>query len=373
MQAILNQSVRRDPGYRGLFDAAEYERVEQFYTAHPDLKPTPLRSLPALAARLGLGEVLVKDESRRWGVEAFKIAGVRYAVEQLDTHTLKQGLACATAGNHGRAVARAARDLGVPCTVFLPAARPDAHATERATRAARVSAMREDRATVIETTGSYEEAVGLAAAHGDRTGATVVSDTAWPGYERIPRLIMNGYTRVFDEAAFNWSAPPDIVIVQGGVGGLVCAAANWFAFRFGASRPFLIASEPDNAACLLESARAGRLVNLIEDRLQPRGQQTSLQTIMAGLRCAEPSPAAWPSIHAGIDAFVSVSDQRALEAIDTLRPGGSTDSVIEAGPSGACGVAAMMALVDDPRAESVRAKSRLGRSTRAMAIVTEGP
>ena len=274
MQAILNQSVRRDPGYRGLFDAAEYERVEQFYTAHPDLKPTPLRSLPALAARLGLGEVLVKDESRRWGVEAFKIAGVRYAVEQLDLHTLKQGLACATAGNHGRAVARAARDLGVPCTVFLPAARPDAHATERATRAARVSAMREDRATVIETTGSYEEAVGLAAAHGDKTGATVVSDTAWPGYERIPRLIMCGYTRLFDEAALNWSTPPDIVIVQGGVGGLVCAAANWFAFRFGASRPFLIASEPDNAACLLESARAGRLVNLIEDRLQPPGQQT---------------------------------------------------------------------------------------------------
>ena len=382
MQAILNQSVRRDPGYRGLFDTAEYECVEQFYTAHPDLTPTPLRSLPALAARLGLGEVLIKDESRRWGVEAFKIAGVRFAVEQLDLHTLKQGLACATAGNHGRAVARAARDLGVPCTVFLPAARPDAHATERATRAARVSAMREDRATVIETTGSYEEAVGLAAAHGNKTGATVVSDTAWPGYERIPRLIMCGYTRLFDEAALDWSTPPDIVIVQGGVGGLVCAAANWFAFRFGASRPFLIASEPDNAACLLESARAGRSVNLIEDRLQTPGQQTALQTIMAGLRCVEPSPAAWPSIHAGIDAFVSVSDQRALEAIDTLRSGGSADAVrprhrrgrsIEAGPSGACGVAALMALVDDPRAESVRARARLGRSTRAMAIVTEGP
>ena len=217
MQAVLNPSVRRDPAFRGLFDAIEHERVGRFYAAHPELPPTPLRSLGSLAGRLGVGAVLIKDESARWGVEAFKIAGVRYAVEQLDVATLTRGLACATAGNHGRAVARAARDLGVPCTVFLPAARPDAHVTERATRTARVAAMRGDGATVVETSGSYEEAVALAAAHGDDTGATVVSDTAWPGYERIPRLIMSGYTRLFDEAALAWSAPPDVVLVQGGV------------------------------------------------------------------------------------------------------------------------------------------------------------
>jgi diaminopropionate ammonia-lyase len=372
MQAFLNPSVRRDPGYRGLFETAEYERVERFYSAHPDLTPTPLRSLPSLAARVGVGDVLIKDESKRWDVEAFKIAGVRYAVEQLDADTLQHGLACATAGNHGRAVARAARDLGVRCTVFLPAARSDAHPSERATRTARVSAMREDSAVVVETTGSYEEAVALAAEHGERTGATVVSDTAWPGYERIPRLIMAGYTRLFDEAALVWPAPPDIVLIQGGVGGLVCAAANWFAFRFGASRPFLIACEPDNAACLLESARAGRLVNLIDDR-SAGVSQPPLQTIMAGLRCAEPSPAAWPSIVAGIDTFLSISDDRALDAIETLRSGASSDPAIEAGPSGACSVAAMMALVDDAGAEAIRAMIGLGPSTRVMAIVTEGP
>ncbi len=212
--------------------------------------------------------------------------------------------------------------------------------------------MRADGATVVETRGSYEEAVALAAAHGDDTGATVVSDTAWPGYERIPRLIMGGYTRLFDEAALTWSAPPDVVLVQGGVGGLVCAAANWFAHRFGPARPFLIACEPDNAACLLESARAGHPVNLIGERVEA-SQGTALQTIMAGLRCAEPSPAAWPSIQAGIDAFMSVSDQRALDAIDVLRSRQFTDAPIAAGPSGACSVAALIALMDDPAGASL--------------------
>ena len=357
MQAVLNPSVRRDPAFRGLFDEIEHERVGRFYAAHPELPPTPLRSLGSLAGRLGVGAVLIKDESARWGVEAFKIAGVRYAVEQLDVATLTRGLACATAGNHGRAVARAARDLGVPCTVFLPAARPDAHVTERATRTARVAAMRDDGATVVETSGSYEEAVALAAA---------------PGYERIPRLIMSGYTRLFDEAALAWSAPPDVVLVQGGVGGLVCAAANWFAYRFGPARPFLIACEPDNAACLLESARAGHPVNLIGERLEAN-QGTALQTIMAGLRCAEPSPAAWPSIQTGIDAFMSVSDQRALDAIDALRSPQFKDAPIAAGPSGASSVAALIALMDDPEAHRLRTAGGVGPSTRVMAIVTEGP
>ena len=163
--------------FAGLFDASEYQRVADFYAAHPELTPTPLRSRPGLASRLGVRDVLIKDESARWGVEAFKIAGVRFATEQLDAATLRRGVTCATAGNHGRAVARAARDLAVPCTVFLPAARADAHVSERTTRNARVAAMRADGATVIETTESYEGAVALAAGHGERTEAGHLVET----------------------------------------------------------------------------------------------------------------------------------------------------------------------------------------------------
>ena len=375
MHLVLNRAVRRDSAFRGLFEASEYQRVAEFYATHPELPPTPLRSLPALAARLGVADVLIKDESARWGVEAFKIAGVRFAIEEsghLDAE-VRRGVTCATAGNHGRAVARAARDLGVPCTVFLPAARTDAHQSERSTRNARVAAMRADGATVIETTESYEGAVALAAAHGERTGAAIVSDTAWAGYERIPRLIMTGYTRLFDEAAMTWSAPPDIVLVQGGVGGLVCAAANWFAFRFGSSRPFMIACEPDEAACLLESSRAGHLINLTTVGSQDERRPSALNTIMAGLRCAEPSPAAWPSIDAGIDAFMSVSDERALDTMKALAAPKSSDEPIHAGPSGACSAAAMIALAQDSAADELRKAAGLGPATRLMAIVTEGP
>jgi diaminopropionate ammonia-lyase len=373
MQAVLNRSVRRDSAFRGLFDASEYQQVAGFYSAHRELTATPLRSLPALAARLGVREILIKDESGRWGVEAFKIAGVRFAVEQLDTGTMRRGVTCATAGNHGRAVARAARDLDVPCTVFLPAARTGAHPSERTTRGARVAAMRADGATVIETSQSYEGAVALAAAHGERTGAAVVSDTAWPGYERIPRLIMNGYTRLFDEAAMTWSAPPDVVLVQGGVGGLVCAAANWFAFRFGSARPLMIACEPVEAACLLESSRAGHPIKLSATGSQDERKPPALNTIMAGLRCAAPSPAAWPSIDAGIDAFVAVSDEQALDTMKTLAAPELNDEPIHAGPSGACSAAAMIALAQDAGAADLRRAVRLGPATRLMAIVTEGP
>lgn len=372
MRAFLNPAVRRDIRYRGRFSDEEYREVDRFYSAHPELRPTPLLMLPELSVATGIGMLYLKDETARFALNAFKIVGVRYAVARLGAQMVRRGLVCATSGNHGRAVARVAREAGVECTVFVPAAPAHAQVNtsttegaspDTATRAARVQAMREDGAHVIDVAGSYEEAVARASAFGDTTGATIVSDTSWPGYEQIPAWIMAGYTRLFEEAAGQWNAPPDVVIVQGGVGGLVCAAANWFAWHFGPNRPFLIACEPDGAACLLESARGGAPVRL-----------TATDTIMAGLRCAEPSPAAWPAIRDGIDAFVSIPDTRALEAMRVLsRPHGD-DGALAAGPSGACGVGTLLAIAaGGAPAETVRHTARLGRSTRVMAVVTEGP
>lgn len=372
MRTFLNPAVRRDTGYRGRFSDEEYREVDRFYSAHPELCPTPLLMLPALSVAAGIGMLYLKDETARFGLNAFKIVGVRYAVARLGARTVRRGVVCATSGNHGRAVARVAREAGVECTVFVPAA--PAHAPEDtptmdgvspgiATRAARVQAMREDGAHVIDVAGSYEDAVARASAFGDTTGATIVSDTSWPGYAQIPTWIMAGYTRLFEEAAGQWEAPPDVVMVQGGVGGLVCAAANWFAWRFGPDRPFLIACEPDGAACLLESAHGGAPVRL-----------TATETIMAGLRCAEPSPAAWPAIRDGIDAFVSIPDAWVVEAMRALsRPLGD-DGVLAAGPSGACGVGTLLAIAaDGAPAAAVKHAARWGRSTRVMAVVTEGP
>src|SRR5262245_3196286 len=187
MRFVVNHARRRDAAFTGLFTLRDHDDVAAFYAGRPDLAPTPLRRFDALASGLGIGRLLVKDESARFGLNAFKIVGVRYALDRIGTDA--RGLTCATAGNHGRAVARAARDLGVPCTVFVAAAAPGITPMERATRESRIAAMRADAAQIVEVAGRYEDAVARAAAHGRETGAQIVSDTSWAGYEEIPRRI----------------------------------------------------------------------------------------------------------------------------------------------------------------------------------------
>lgn len=362
MRAFINDAVRRDDGFRGLFSDEEYADVHAFFDRQSALPPTPLRPLPHLAAAARIRRVDAKDESARFGLNAFKIVGVTYAAYKLGREQAARGLVCATAGNHGRAVAHVACRLGVPCTVFVPAAASTLRPAEERTRSARVAAMREDGADVIEVTGTYEEAVIHAAIHACETGATVLSDTSWEGYDQIPRWIMAGYTRIFEEASRQWESPPRVVVVQAGVGGLVCAAASWLSWKFGAQRPFLVSCEPDGAACLLESARNGRAGACAGD----------LDTIMAGLRCAEPSPLAWPVIADGVDAFVTISDEQALEAMAAISADTDGADPIHAGPSGICSAAALIALGSAPEFVHVRHAVGLDRSGSALIILTEG-
>jgi len=358
--AFANPAVRRDTGYRGLFTDDEYREVHAYFADHSELAPTPLKELASLAADLGIESVRAKDETHRFGLNAFKIAGVRYAVHRLGDEAAARGLVCATAGNHGSAVARVAA-LRVPCTVFVPVLRT-ADPVEITTRGARVDSMRADGAMVIDVSGTYEDAVREAIAFGEKTGATIVSDTSWDGYEQIPRWIMAGYTHILEEASSQWHDRPTLVIVQGGVGGLVCAAASWFAHRFGPYRPYFIAAEPENAACLMMSAKGGHPVTI----------DATLDTIMAGLRCAEPSPAAWPAVSAGVDAFVTVGDSEAIAAMRVMSAAGGQQR-IDAGPSGACGLAALMTVARAPQLADVRSAAGMDRRTRALVIITEGP
>ena len=354
---LINTSGR--PESRPLLTDDDYRDVRAFFDAHPELPATPLRSLPSLAASLGIAALDVKDETHRFGLNAFKITGVSYALDRLNASGARH-IVCATAGNHGRAVARASRDRQFPCTIFVPTLRTN-NAIEAQIRAARVLGMRQDGARVVDVEGTYEEAVERAADFARTAGATVVSDTSWEGYETIPGWIMAGYTRLFEEARAQWRRPPDVVVIQGGVGGLVAAAASWFAHHFGEQRPFFIAAEPENAACLLASAAAGHPVTIA----------SNLDTIMAGLRCAAPSPLAWPSIAAHVDAFVTARDEDAVQLLNTLRelPG---DERMDAGPSGVCGLAALSAVLRTDDLAAVRRAARMDHSTRVLAVVTEG-
>ena len=297
-----------------------------FHRSLPGYAATPLVEAPAVAEALGVGRVLVKDESGRLGLPSFKVLGASWATYRalceragaepgVAIDVLRErvaadppSLACATDGNHGRAVAWMARLLGLEATVFVPAAMVAARRAAIAGEGARVE--------VVE--GSYDDAVERAAA----TDALVIQDTAWPGYETVPAWVVEGYATIGAEI----DVRPDLVAVQIGVGSFAAAIVR----RFAPAR--IVGVEPLRAACALASAQAGRLV-------QVPGPHDS---VMAGLNCGRPSPVAWPVVSRGIEAFCAVSDDRAREAVRLLARAG-----VRAGESGAAGLAGLLAFRDE--------------------------
>lgn len=336
----------RPRGASGLFTDADYARAREFFAAVP---PAPLVSLPGLAATLGLAHLWVKDETARFGLPAFKSLGVELAVDGLARSgalASRPTLVCASAGNHGRAVARAARVRGLGARIFL----------DQDVAPARVEAIAGEGAEIVRVAGTYDDAVRLATDDAAATGGLVVSDTSWDGYEAIPRDIMLGYTQVMHEAEAAWGQQPrpDVILVQGGVGGLAAAVASWAAWRFADERPRLVVVEPARAACLQASARAGHPVRVAGP----------LTTIMAGLRCGEVSPAAFAAVQPLVDAYVAVDDAWCRRAMRTLaRPEGG-DPALAVGTSGAAGIAALLALAASGTEDVAGA--------RVLAIATEG-
>lgn len=341
----------------GLFTDADLDLQRAFFAADPELRPTPLAEAPALAAELGLGGLWMKDETARFGLPAFKALGARFAVGML----VRQGraapgttLVCASEGNHGRAVARAARAHGLTARVYVGAA----------VARSRADAIRAEGAEVVRVDGTYDDAVRRAAAHAGEPGWLVVSDTGWPGHDEIPRLVMLGYTRLMDECAAQWRGrPPELMCVQAGVGGLAGAVASWWARWRAEPRPRLLCVEPLGSACVLASARRGAPVRI----------EAARDTIMAGLCCGEASTTALPAVTAGFDAYVALDDEWARAAVRRLAVPAGADPRIAAGPSGAAGLAALLALRHDPALRPLRDALGLERPLRALIVITEGP
>lgn len=342
-----------------LFTEADYARPRAFFAAHPDLAPTPLRRLRALARSLGLADLRAKDETARFGLNAFKAAGAMFAIATLrDRGELRRGetLVCASEGNHGRAVARAARDVGCRARVYL------AHSVA----AARVAAVESEDADVVRVPGTYDDAVRVMTADAHAHGWRVISDTALPGDPiEVPRLIMLGYTRLMDEAEAQWQPgpPPDAIFVPGGVGGLLAAVADWTLMRFGADGPAIVCVEPLTAACLQMSARAGR----------PTTIEGPFTTAMGGLRCGEVSRAGFDTVLGGVKAYVAIEDHWAFDAMRQLATGPGGDPIVEAGASGAAALGGLLAAFRDPALAGLREQLGLGRGARVMIFVTEGP
>lgn len=321
--------------------------AREFHRTLAGYEPTPLVDLPELAAALGVGRLLVKDESQRIGLPAFKILGASWACRQtLDRHPGAH-LVTATDGNHGRAVARMARELGTGATVFVP----DVMRESTATRIV------QEGASVIRVEGDYDVAVGAAAEHADAAPErALVQDTAWEGYEEVPQWIVDGYRTMPAEIDEALGAPPDLVAVPVGVGSLAQAVVAHY--RSGAAggggRPARVLSvEPDTAAGLLASLREGIPVPV-----------PTASTVMAGLNCGTVSSLAWPVLRAGCDAAITVTDAEALSASDDLAALG-----VSSGPCGAATLAGVRAALSDP---SRRADLDLPADAVVVLLSTEG-
>jgi diaminopropionate ammonia-lyase len=325
--------------------------VWDFHAALPGYAATPLTELPALAARLGVGRVLVKDESSRFGLPAFKALGASWAVHRVLADRADRGpvlLVTATDGNHGQAVARMAARYGQRAHVFVPLG----------VHPAAVAAIAAEGARVTEIDGSYDDAVRVAAsAAAADPGAVLVQDTAWPGYERIPAWIVEGYSTLFTELEAQLGAePPALVVVPAGVGSLAQAAVTHYRARPGGRATALLSVEPETAACVLASLRLGRPVSV------PTGTTT-----MAGLNCGTPSSLAWPYLRAGLDAAVAVTDGDSAEAARDLAELG-----ISCGPCGAAALAGAAAALTGPGSADRRTDLGLGPTATVVLLSTEG-
>jgi diaminopropionate ammonia-lyase len=348
---------------------AGFRRAKQAIAAWPGYAPTPLVSLPEIAAAVRVAAVDWKDEGPRFGLGSFKALGGAYAVEQLllrelarrgvaehaDAAALADGthreatraitVTCATDGNHGRSVAWGAERFGARCVIFVHPG-----VTE-----ARRAAIARYGAEVREVPGNYDDSVRAAQAAAEAEGWHVISDTSYPGYTEVPREVMQGYRLMADEAADQLAVPPTHAFIQGGVGGAAAAVATGLRARYGGSVKIVVV-EPEAAACLMASAEAGKPITI----------EGSLSTIMAGLACGEPSLLAWQELERSAFAFMAIPDAAIAPCMRLLA---KREPAIVAGESGVAGLAALLLAGREPFG---RAVLDLTPESRVLLFGTEG-
>ena len=351
-------------------------RAAEFHRGIPGYEPTPLADLVRLSAALGIGRLAVKDESKRFGLNAFKALGASYAVarylaqylglpesemtyENLQKPAYRERLrnvilVTATDGNHGRVVAWAAKLFGLFAHVFMP----------KGGSPERLANIRGLGAEAAFTTYNYDDTVRHAATMAKEQGWVLMQDTAFDGYTEIPLWIMQGYTTLAAEATEEYGELPTHIFLQAGVGSLPGAITGYFAAHYGAQRPVITIVEPNRADCLYRTAAANDGA--------PHIVTGEINSIMAGLSCGEPNPLAWDILKDYADHFVSVPEWVAAKGMRILGSPTGDDPRVVSGESGAVTTGLVAELMQNRSLDYLRDRIGLNKDARILCISTEG-
>lgn len=360
--------------------------IRSFHTSLPSFNKTPLHDVPALATSLGVHRLLIKSESSRLGLPAFKILGASWGVyralctelgltpdpevttldllkETVGSSQKQYVLFAATDGNHGRAVARMAsivlpeREVGGRAAIYVP---KGMYETTK-------ELIEGEGADVVTVMGDYDAAVTEcwdASEELTRSGEGVgvmVQDNAFEGYETVPGWIVEGYATLLAEVDEQYrelvgedGKQITHVVTPIGVGSLGHAVVKWAKAASRKQKVRVIACEPETAACLHASLRAGRSTTI-----------ETIDTIMSGMCCGTVSPTSWEALRDGVDSSVTVGDWECHESVLRL----TGEYGIEAGP---CGAGCLAGLSKALRSAEAREKLQLNKDSVVVVLSTEG-
>lgn len=378
---VPNHLPKTDDKHLQVMSLKNVEKARAFHKSFPQYAPTPLAELSHAAEKLGLGGIYVKDESYRFGLNAFKVLGGSFAMarfiaqrlgrdvselpyEVLTSQKLKEEFGqftffTATDGNHGRGVAWSANKLGQKAVVYMP----------KGSSRVRLENIRREGATATIEEVNYDECVRIAAAQSAKTpNSVVIQDTAWDGYEEIPAWIMQGYGTMSLEAAEQLKScgveRPTHIFVQAGVGSLASSVQGVFANLYPDCCPTTVIVEPNAADCVYRSAAAGDgKIRIVEG---------DMQTIMAGLACGEPNTIGWDILKNHSAYFVSCPDEISAKGMRTLGAPFKGDPQVVSGESGAVTMGLLASIMEREDLKELRDALKLDKNSKVLLFSTEG-
>lgn len=363
------------------FDEKEMQNVFNFHQSLPNYEPTPLVDLKNLAKYCGVKKIWVKDESKRFGLNAFKVLGGSYALGKYLSKVLNEDInnlpynilisdkikkklgditfVTATDGNHGRGVAWMANKLKQKSIVYMP----------KGSAQMRLDNIRKEGAEAEITDLNYDDTVRLANKRAKKYGWVIIQDTAWEGYEEIPLWIMQGYSTIINEVIEQLEKSnenkPTHVFLQAGVGSFAGAIQGYLTHLYGKDRPITIICEPHGANCIYKSLEQGEK--------EPYNVTGDLETIMAGLACGEPNTISWKILRDNSDFAFSCNDEITAKGMRVLSNPLETDKRVISGEAGAVGLGLIVTLAEKKEEFAKLMKElKIDENSKILCISTEG-